>query len=331
MKPLTLFPKILILLALYLLVTGQSHAQDPTTVPFRVNSRVIDARWSNDSTRFTFRSDDDRFSDPQFWYSYDVYTQSITKNLVYPLPAALPTINFDGIQALVWAGVGFDMSVSPKGTYLVYFSNQTVDTYLHSLGIANLRTGEFRLLDINIYGSLAVEWSADETNFTVETQYVTVPDYTQYRVWNLDESLNHIQTEQLTSTIDYYIIHVFDINFDGSRILADIYNENPPRALMAWNPNDQRQLVTLSYDNRLMDAQFSLSNPNIVLAVIGDDLVSYDISGDPIEINRTPLGIPDIRAAYFSPDQTHVAIISDSEYDGNYIVNVLSLPSIQPD
>lgn len=155
--------------------------------------------------------------------------------------------------------------------------------------------------------------------------------YNHFHIQNIEPELKAITSDFIYTPNYVPCYYFYDLNSNGTVALCYSQDDANIDQVLTWNIGEATNYALIPAPDGLIDAQFSITRPDTILAIIGSDLIEYDISADPIEINRTPLGIPDIRAAYFSPDQTHVAIVSDSEYDGYFIVNVLSLPPIQTD
>lgn len=299
-----------------------SDAQESgVPLPFQTDSHVVDPKWSEDSTTFAFTTYNYDSAGVLTWYSYDITTELVTQTDIYPIPVSLANFDFDAVQVANWPGRGRTISISPNGSYLVYLSDVTIDR-LHVLGIANIASGEFFITDIPIRGSMKILWSNDESEFLVETGNPS-ENTIQYFIQNIDSSLNNITSNFLTLS-SYVIIYLYDISSDGNSALALVTDGNRPYKLLVWNLQDPSQNTVINDANQVKDARFSVTDSNIILAVNGDRLVGYDITQGPLLIFDKPIDISNIKAAIFSPNQEHLAIVSQAD-EYSDVVNVLPL------
>lgn len=331
MKPLKIFAIVLILGVIGRpFVIEPSHAQDDgQSLPMEIWGYVDYAAWSPDGSQFTFTTDYDFSTDPPTWYTYAVETEQVLTSNLYPIPVQFADLNQARLQIPDYALMSSRLSVSPSRQYVAYPSTN-LDRSASLLGIANLQTGKFAIMDVHLFGDLRYEWSADEKALVVETVIPYGIAYNTYHIERISPELNEV-TSTFIRRPSVPLYNFFDLNPNNTLAVGYSQDDDRVSQIFVWSLDDLAHYTLIYAPAGLIDAQFSLTHPNTILAIIGSDLVEYDISSDPIEIRRTPLGIPDIWAAYFSPDQTHIAIISQSEHDYYQIVQMENLPTDSPE
>lgn len=316
------FAKIALCACLFLTFT-QTHAQDPSeSLPLEVWGYIQYATWSADSTQFTFASGEEARMDPPTWYTYDVTDERVAISHVYPLSPQLLNIDLDAIQAEYVKLTG-GYAISPQGTYLAYVSSERGD-YGNLLGIANLQTGAFVTLDVELFSDIRYEWSADETTLILHT----MGPYgwrVHFLVQDIEPSLSSFSFDFLGNTTDEGILAIYDINADGTLVAALAGVGQRGTKLLIWDIERPDQKWVIDEFRDAVEAQFSLTDPSKIYVVAGGYVLLRDLLNDNRVMSYTALGVADVKVARFSPNQTYVAIVSPAEADYYDRVNVVKL------
>lgn len=168
MRRLKLIPVLLmlILVGTPIIITPTYAQESPKAVPFEVWSHVRYATWSLDGTQFTFTTDYNYDTDPPEWYTYIVETGEVFTTSLHPIPIQLADVNKASLQFPDYALTPSDFSMSPSGQYIAYPSTN-VDGYGGALlGIANVQTGRFVIVEARLLVTSAMNGVLTKTHWS---------------------------------------------------------------------------------------------------------------------------------------------------------------------
>lgn len=277
------------------------------------------------------------------WRQYYIITGQTIRASVWPLQ---PDLTEQQYQSFEIYNSDIDRSFvfqSPNGRYLVYTAFVSASSYGYPLGIADLSTGNHRILgDLegikrnNSLGDLEsymIRWSDGSSALTLHS--IQRPGF--YYISNLEDltTLSIYSSESFPgfplNDTTFYPGSVHDLSAAGDHLLVLGGTPNNTGRLVLWNMmTDSRTSIPIQ---GLVAGSVFAQNDQRVLFIDEEGLKQYDIPE-----NQTTLLNPEISStwatggAYFSPNGQYVAIRVDApEPESLYLFEVPEIGDIPDD
>lgn len=304
---------------------------------------LINARWSHDSTLFTFQevhlifegdavdTDQGFYTDADTWHGYDIierypHTQNIAliSGNIWLLAPRLPPSALALPRATYEDGQISFVFVSPNGKFAVYAADERAENGYFPLAIANLQTGQTFVSDqvfvyalTNFTTSYHVIWSGDSSAFTIETTSAYAAAFVHH-VTGYREDLNDITFTRLDSGIPpedprMNLYRPWALSYDGTHLLAG------SESLFIWHSEKlSEDSITMiqeirplgNPENRISGATFTVDQ-KAVLYLDTQGIMRYDLTtGEKKLVDSIIKATLDVYG-YFSPDATHLGIIEN--------------------
>lgn len=315
---------------------------------------ILNTGWTPDSSVLVFQIEqyDNSAGRPmtgpntpnyETWRQYDLTSGQISRGTIWPLQPDLTAEQYRDFEIY---NSDIDRSFvfqSPDGRYLVYTAFVSASSYGFPLGIADLSTGNHRILgDLegikrnNNLGDLEfykVQWSENSGAFTLHS--LMRPGF--YYISNLEDltTLSIYSSESFPgfplNDTTFYPGSVHDLSAAGDHLIVLGGTSDNTGRLVLWNMmTDSRTSIPIQ---GLVAGSVFTQNDQRVLFIDEEGLKQYDIPE-----NQTTLLNPEISStwatggAYFSPNGQYVAIRVDApEPESLYLFEVPEIGDIPDD